>query len=338
MTDRLVRSLEDVRRRWVPDRRLGVFEVWLEETATGGRTVRGVTTSDAARDAVRRLAAEAGIAETMRLLPDASPGEERVAIVTTAAAPLTAEPRTSAPRATEALHGEALDLLERRGAWARVCARDGYHGWVHTGYVALGSTQWCEDWEARAGARSLGCEVRGEDGRIRLPVGARLAVLRDGTIETADGRRGQLTSGTLRLEREARAEARLVAPTEWALRWLGDAPFAVGGRTDWGCDAAGLAQTVFATRGVALPREVDQQVSAGRDVAPARTGRGYEGGDLLFFADQGRVSHVAIWAGAGRIVHAALARGRVTRDDLFDEAGPIRHLADQLVAVRRIDA
>ncbi len=338
MTDRLVRALDDARRRWVPDRRLGVFEVWLEETATGSRTLRGVTTSEAARDAVRRLAADAGIAESIRLLPDDGPDEERVAIVTTAVAPLTAEPRATAPRVTEALHGEPLDLLERRGAWVRVRARDGFHAWAHTGYLALGSAEWGEDWDARAGARSLGCELRGADVRLRLPIGARLALLRDGTIETADGRRAQLGSGTVRLESEARAEARLVAPTEWALRWFGDAPFAIGGRTEWGCDGAGLTQAVFAARGVALQREVDQQISAGRDVTPDRTGRGYEAGDLLFFAEQGRVHHVAVWAGAGRIVHALLGRGRVTRDDLFDESGPVRHLAGQLVAVRRIPA
>jgi len=338
VTDRLVRALDDTRRRWVPDRRLGVFEVWLEETATGARTLRGVTTSEAARDALRRLAADAGIAEAVRLLPDESPDEARVAIVTAAVAPLTAEPRTTVPRATEALHGELLDVLERRGTWVRVRARDGYHAWVHAGYLALGSADWGDDWEARAGARSLGCELRGADVRLRLPIGARLALRRDGSVETADGLRAQLGSGSVRLESEARAEARLVAPTEWALRWFGDAPFAPGGRTEWGCDGAGLAQAVFGARGVALPREVDQQIAAGRDVPPDRTGRGYEAGDLLFFAEQGRVYHVAVWAGAGRIVHASLGRGRVTRDDLFDEAGPIRHLADQLVVVRRIPA
>jgi len=45
-------------------------------------------------------------------------------------------------------------------------------------------------------------------------------------------------------------------------------------------------------------------------------GSGYEAGDLLCFADGHRVSHVALWAGAGRIVHSALARGGVGSDDL----------------------
>jgi len=40
-----------------------------------------------------------------------------------------------------------------------------------------------------------------------------------------------------------------------------------------------------------------------------RPGSGYEAGDLLCFADGRRISHVALWAGAGRIVHSALARG-----------------------------
>lgn len=337
MTDSLTRAIDDTRRRWVPDQRLGVFEVWLEETGEGARTLRGVTTSDVAWAAVRRLAAEAGLAETVRLLPDPDLGEHTAAITTVAVAPLTSEPRVTAPRASEVLHGETLDVLERRREWLRVRAGDGYHGWVHAAYVALGTPEWAADWDARGGARSLGCELRGDDVRVRLPIGARLALRRDGRVETADGQHCELVSGIVRPAGEARAEARLVAPTEWALRWLGHVPFAPGGRTEWGCDGAGLVQTVFAARGIPLPRDADQQMAAGRDVAPDRAGQGYESGDLLFFTERGRVSHVAIWAGAGRIVHAALSRGRVLRDDLLDAAGPLRHLPDQLVAVRRLE-
>jgi cell wall-associated NlpC family hydrolase len=73
----------------------------------------------------------------------------------------------------------------------------------------------------------------------------------------------------------------------------------------------------------------------GREVRIEATGRGYEAGDLLFFAEQGRVSHVAIWAGAGRIVHSALSRGGVARDDLFGDSALALRLREGLVGVRR---
>jgi cell wall-associated NlpC family hydrolase len=65
-------------------------------------------------------------------------------------------------------------------------------------------------------------------------------------------------------------------------------------------------------------------------------GAGYEAGDVLCFADGRRVSHVALWAGAGRIVHAALARGGVGADDLLADTAAAKRLCDMLVAVRRV--
>src|SRR2546429_7100263 len=46
---------------------------------------------------------------------------------------------------------------------------------------------------------------------------------------------------------------------------------------------------------------------------------------------------VALWAGAGRIVHSALARGGVGSDDLLGETPGARRLRDMLVAVRRVN-
>ena len=334
MTDRLVRALDDARRRWVPDRRLGVFEVTLRE-----RVLTGYTTSPDALTGVRRLAADAEIDAQVSLLPDASVGTDVAAIVQCAVAPLHDLPGApQAPRASEALHGECLRVLQRDGAWLRVRAADGCHAWIHSGYVACGTEAWADDWNARATSWSLGAELKFEDGRLRLPVGARVATRRRERIEAADGRSGTLASGVIRVTAEARAEARLVAAPEWALRWLGGAPYAWGGRTDWGVDCSGLVQTTFAMRGTTLPRDADLQFDAGRPVELAPDGAGYEAGDLLFFAQSGRVSHVALWAGAGRIVHAALARGGVATDDLFDAASHLRTLRENLVGVRRVSS
>jgi cell wall-associated NlpC family hydrolase len=79
------------------------------------------------------------------------------------------------------------------------------------------------------------------------------------------------------------------------------------------------------------------QSAAGREVPLQTTGGGYQSGDVLCFADGHRISHVALWAGAGRIVHSALSRGGVVADNLFGDTPPIRRLRESLVAVRRVD-
>jgi len=96
-------------------------------------------------------------------------------------------------------------------------------------------------------------------------------------------------------------------------------------------------QAVYAARGVALARDTDLQSVQGAEVPIDPRGQGYEAGDLLYFADDGRISHTALWAGGagGRILHAALTRGGVAGDELFGDAPYTQKLRNGLVAVRR---
>ena len=322
------RAVDDIRRKWVPDSRLGVFEISLLP-----KGVAGVTSSRDARDALRRLAGEEELVEKVELLSDGTV-TDAAGVVTAAVAPLLAAPQLSAPRVSETLHGESLDVLERRDDWLRVRAPDGYVAWTHAGYLATGSADWADDWRERATARSLSADIVTTYARRRLPTGARVA-LRRGVVELADGQEGAVAAGFVRREQEVRVEARHLALPELALKWFSGAPYLWGGRTEWGIDCSGLAQAVYAARGIRLPRDSDQQFGEGKEIAIAANGKGYEAGDLLFFAERGRVSHVALWAGAGHIVHAALSRGGVASDHLFGDEPRMKRLRENLVGVRR---
>jgi len=333
---RLERTLSDIQRRWVPDLRLGVYEVVLARRDGGAGVLQGVTTSREAAAALQRLGAEAGLGFELRLLPDQTLEAEPAGVVTAALAPLVASPAFTAPRVSDAIHGEPLDVLERRGEWLRVRVRDGYHAWTHEGYVATGPVEWTDDWTRRANARAAGAELRNGDTRLRLPISARVVLRRDDTVETADGRLWSIILGAVRREAEWRAEAGFIAAPEWALRWFSGTPFLPGGRSDWGIDAAGLVQATYAARGRALPRDGDLQAVAGREVSLSPDGTGYEAGDVLCFVQDRRVRHVALWSGAGRIVHAAAAIGGVGSENLFGEEPRMRRLRDRLGTVRRM--
>lgn len=333
MTDPVTRALDDLRRRWVPDSRIGVFEI-----VASGTRLAGSTTSREALVELRRLGATAGLGVAVTLLPDDSVDDRSMAVTTAAVAPMMDRPAISAMRVNESLHGEPLALLERREEWLHVRGTDGYLTWIHAGYVSLGGTDWLEDWLERATARSLGAELEHQGQRRRLPIGARLALRRDRQVETADGQLAQVHAGTVRQERALHDEARLIAAPELALRWFGGAPYQWGGRTEWGVDCSGLVQAIYAARGIALPRDSDQQSGVGQLVPLTSDGAGYQVGDLLFFAEERRIGHVALWAGAGRIVHATLARGGVVREELLGDTPRLARLRDHLVAVRRVEA
>lgn len=333
MIEELVRVLGELQRKWVPDRRIGVFDIAVQE----GR-IEGSTTSREAEAEVRRIGGAAGMEVAVTLLPNATVDSGDAAVVTAALAPLLERPAIRAPRVNEAVQGEPLTLLQRKDDWLHVRAGDGYVAWIHSGYVRVGLTDWFERWLRRATIRSVSCELEYQGERVRLPIGARLAPLREGSgVETADGRLARVVAGVVRSESELHAEARLMAIPQLALRWFGGAPYLWGGRTEWGVDCSGLVQAVYAARGVALPRDSDQQATAGEPVALSGSGAGYAVGDLLFFAERERVSHVALWAGAGRIVHSTLSRGGVVSEDLFADAGRLQKLREQLVAVRRME-
>jgi len=334
--DKLERAVDDIRRKWTPDGRLAVFEISIAPDVGAQHApplLSGITSSRDARDALRRLANDADLVDKVELIPDHV--VDPAAILTAALAPLLGEPKVSAPRVSEVLHGEVLDVLEWRDDWLRVRAPDGYIAWLNAGYVAMGPTDWAEDWAERASARSLSADILTTDGRRRLPTGARVA-LRRGVVELADGQRGAVAAGNVRREQELRVEARHLALPELAQKRYAGAPYLWGGRTEWGIDCSGLVQAVYAARGIKLPRDSDQQFSHGQEIGMASEGAGYEAGDLLFFAERGRVSHVALWAGAGRIVHSALSRGGVGGDHLFGDEPRMVRLRDNLVGVRRM--
>lgn len=89
-----------------------------------------------------------------------------------------------------------------------------------------------------------------------------------------------------------------------------------GGNTPrQGFDCSGFTKYVFAKNGITLPRTSREQVRAGRAVAPDF--RALRPGDIMLFAEPGEaISHVAIYAGNGVIIHASSAVGGVGYTDL----------------------
>lgn len=100
--------------------------------------------------------------------------------------------------------------------------------------------------------------------------------------------------------------------------------YVFGGTTpDGGFDCSGLIRYVMAALKVELPRTAAQQARTGDEVTPDPTR--LRPGDLLTFSRRGsrRVSHIGIYVGEGRYVHASSVAGRVIESDLSRTGSPL---------------
>ncbi len=189
-----------------------------------------------------------------------------------------------------------------RGDWLRVAGADGYHGWVHGGYlggaVRGGNGSPPSGWRTSR-ALSLGCTARTNGGaHLRLPLGAH--VPKDGVVETGEA--------MPLADRRAAFPQLPVAILESAERFFSGTPYVWGGVTPWGADCSGFVQSVFALHRLHLPRDAWQQAETG---VPVPDRDAVEPGDLVFFCAPGaaRMTHVAIAVTPGVVVHLSVSRG-----------------------------
>jgi murein DD-endopeptidase len=101
-------------------------------------------------------------------------------------------------------------------------------------------------------------------------------------------------------------------------------PYRYAGDTPAGFDCSGLVRYSYGRAGISMPRATPAQ-RKGTTLISARSLRP---GDLLFFDQEGKkASHVGIYLGDGRFVHAP-SSGKAVRTDRLDSAYWKKHLSE----------
>lgn len=98
-----------------------------------------------------------------------------------------------------------------------------------------------------------------------------------------------------------------------------------------GFDCSGFTRYLMRALDIQLPRTAQEQAAAGREVPrdPARL----RVGDLLTFGRGGRITHVGVYVGDGRYIHASSYAGRIVESRLEQRESS---LARAWMGVRRL--
>lgn len=238
---------------------------------------------------------------------------------------------------TQALLGERVTLLDERRGWARVVAgaqpshkaEGGYPGWTraeHLGPLPSGPTPHAPEPEAVVSVPLAAATRRGGGGPVQLSFGSRLEVVQ----RRPD--RSLLRSPAGELLEVATDALVPVEPTGPAVlgaarRFIGLA-YLWGGRSGYGADCSGLAHLAHLAAGITVPRDADDQSSAGVAVPAGQA----SAGDLLFFSRPGEAPHhVALCCDGRKMLHSPRTGRNVEEEDRASQP----YASEQLSVARR---
>ena len=238
-------------------------------------------------------------------------------------------PDYCSPLETQVLMGTAVEIVGESGYWLQVTTPEPYTAWC----TNLGITEITpEQAEEYAGAAKYICtawrtavmsEPSGKSAKLcdilegctmRISAaesrGGRMrAIVKKGFAEVIlpDGRKGYAAAADVQeygrwKETRTRKAGDIIAE---AMKYIG-LPYMWGGASPNGVDCSGLVRQAFMMNGICLPRNASQQALLGEEIPADRL----MPADLLFFGrlrEDGTpaVTHVGIYIGDGRFIHAS---------------------------------
>ena len=220
---------------------------------------------------------------------------------------------------TQALLGDQVKVVRLRPKWAKVVVPSqpsqldprGYPGWVPrrqlTARPPVSSPQ-----QATVVARTAWLSTDQTDPArlFRISFGTRLPVVgEDGTwvrVEMPGGvvRRVLRSAAVLHQPGEPALPASTSSLMSTATSFVG-LPYLWSGLSGFGLDCSGLTWLDYRVHGITIPRDALPQSRHGTPVAHPGPG------DLMFYATAGKVHHVSMYLGNGRMVQAPHTGARV---------------------------
>ncbi len=327
---------KNVKSNFAPDSRTSIYHI---ESIPNNKSVilRGETNIPAAKEALLNKMKDAHIAyvDEIKLLPDPTL-PKTYGVVKLSVANLRSKPSVSAGLETQALMGMPLRIYKKEGHYYFVQTPEKYIKWMNAGAIALMTQKEFDQWAHSSKLIFVGgfgyaysqpdpnslivtdlltgnifkeINADGDFTKIELPDGTPAFVLSEKIMNYDDW-----------------MESRNLTPDnieKAAFSYMG-APYVWGGTSGKGLDCSGFTKNVFLQNGIMLPRDASQQVHVGKEIPLTDHLSHLQKGDLLFFGRKAtpekkeRVTHVGIYLGNGKFIHAGVDKAQVAVESLFE--------------------
>lgn len=275
-------------------------------------------------------------------------GDHSWALVTHSVVPMRAAPGDVNEMVSQATMGTPIRVLMKQGNWFQVQSPDGYIGYMENTVLHLLTENEIQAWQS-APDRYIYTAVGGWVYSSNNEASQVVCDVVEGCIFQAkvhddkflqitlpDGRMGYvqknncelfLSWGNSKLE-----DLDLEAVVADAKRLMG-VPYLWGGASTKAIDCSGFTQLAFKSQGVLLERDASQQQQYGVPIDASKL-ENLHVGDLLFFGKTQRATHVGIYIGGMRFIHASGMVRINSLDPTQSDYNEQRHKT--LIEVRRI--
>jgi cell wall-associated NlpC family hydrolase len=248
---------------------------------------------------------------SIKTLPDSALKDSIFGIVNVSVTPIRQEPKHSSQMVDQAILGNYVKLYEKEEDWFLCQTEYDYVGWINKTAIQKCDKKELYRWREKALHKviSLSGTLYSKPNRSSLPITD--VVLNNlikktgnsgqwGEFILPDGRKGYLHNKdyrTIKLNGKSN-QAIILNITKTAKKLIGT-PYLWGGNSTKGSDCSGFTQLIFKSEGVFLPRDARQQALLGEFI---ETGQ-FSVGDLLFFGDGIKVTHVGMSLGGFDFIH-----------------------------------
>ncbi|MBC8005920.1 MAG: C40 family peptidase [Verrucomicrobia bacterium] len=311
------RVVDSVAKVFAPDKRIALFDVKTSEHS-GVITLKGKTNLPKAKQAMldSLVYLKIGYLDSVLVLPDQSVGDKTWALVTLSVANMRSAPDHASELVSQVLMGAPVNVLEAKDGWFHIQTPDLYIGWVDESGIALKTEAEMASWKQakrilynQLSGIALDSPRRKASTVSDLVLGDLLEIISTQKkylqVKFPDGRTAFVKkSDCLSYEDWIARKPEVKDVISVAKEMLGT-PYLWGGTSCKAVDCSGMIKTAWYAQGVILARDASQQARYGEKIDFGNISN-LQPGDMLFFGrNASRITHVGIYMGNGRYIHAS---------------------------------